>query len=196
MDRNSLRQITLKIRQQGAILILTLSIISLLPGCGQVVITTNEEVTSTPMPTPYSSLSAPSEGHDLAILGIELNPPLRYNEVLTTGRLALLVAVENRGTYLERDIPVEARLLGVSESDEILRRTTHLDVIAPGEVKIARFEILRLLPYRPTYTLVVTVLPLPEETHLSDNQRTYRFRVILPNMDERFLAPSTPLPEP
>lgn len=195
MDHNPLRRMTFRRGQRGAVLVLILFfIISLLPGCGQVVIT--EEVINTPVPTPYSILAAPNAGHDLAILGIEFDPPLRYDEVMAAGRLALLVAVENRGSYLESDILVEARLLGASESDEILRQTAHLDTIAPGEVRIARFESLRLLPYRPTYTLVVTVSPLPGETRLSDNQRTYRFRVILPNMGERPFAPSTPLPEP
>jgi len=169
-------------------LVLALSLIALLlTGCGQVVIT-KEEVTNTPVPTPYGVLTAPGGGHDLAVLGIEFNPPLRYDAVVAAGRLALLVAVENRGSYLEENVQVEARLLGLTESDEILKRTTYLDVLAPGEVKVARFENLQLLPYRPNYTLVVTVPPLPGETRLADNQRIYRFRVILPA--------STPLPEP
>ena len=148
-------------------------------GCVQVQVTDADDLTATP--TPYSEIVSPREARDLAILGIEFNPPLRYEDVVAAGRLTMMAAVENRGVSAEYDVVVEARLVGSSDSDVLVRRTERLQSIAPGEVRLVRFESMALIPYRPAYLMTVSVAPVPGETHVSDNQRSYRLAVSVPS---------------
>jgi hypothetical protein len=147
----------------------------LVAGCVQVQVTDVDRATSTP--TVYGELTPPREVRDLAILGIEFNPPLKYEEVLAAGRLTLLVAVENRGLVVENNVLVEARLADVTDSDVLARRSERLDTLAPGEVRLVRFDSLALIPYRSAYLMTVSVTPAPGETHTLDNQRSYRLAV-------------------
>ncbi len=150
----------------------------LLLGCVQVQVTGEKRDEATP--TPYGVLSSPREEHDLAILGIEFSPPLKYEEIAAAGKLALLAAVENRGSSVESNVVLEARLTGITDTDRILSRSENLPSIAPGEVGLLHFENLFLIPYRPSYVLTVIVLPVPGEVHVADNQRTYRFQIVFP----------------
>ena len=152
----------------------------LLAGCVQVQVT--DEGRDAATPTPYTELAFPREARDLAILGIEFNPPLRYEEMASLGRLALVVAVENRGQSVESDVMVEARLAGTGEADVLMRRSEQLESIAPGEVRLVKFEGLSPVPYRSAYSMTITVSTAPGETHTIDNQRTYRLSVTLPGV--------------
>jgi hypothetical protein len=158
----------------------------LLAGCVQVQVTDAGRETVTP--TPYGELTLPREVRDLAILGIEFNPPLEFQEVIAAGKVTLLVAVENRGLTVENAVVVEARLVGATETDVLVRRSDRIDALAPGEVKLVRFENMVLVPYRPAYVLTVAVSPAPGEVRLADNQRSYRLQVSIPS--------STPTPAP
>ncbi len=150
----------------------------LLAGCVQVQVTDEDRQTATP--TPYGELTSPREVHDLAILGIEFNPPLKFEEVIAAGKVTLLVAVENRGLTVENAVSVEARLVGAAETDVLVRRSDHIDTLAPGEVKLVRFDNMALVPYRPVYVLTVAVAPAPGEIRLTDNQRSYRLQLSVP----------------
>ena len=152
----------------------------LLAGCVQVQVTDEDHDPNTP--TPYSELTSPREVHDLAILGIEFNPPLEFEEVIAAGKITLLVAVENRGLTVENGVAVGARLVGANETDVLVRRTDRIDALAPGEVKLIRFENMALVPYRPAYVLTVAVSPAPGEFRLADNQRSYRLQVSIPSV--------------
>jgi hypothetical protein len=160
----------------------------LLAGCVQVQVT--DERADAATPTPYGVLASPPQDDDLAILGIEFNPPLRFEEVLAAGKLAMLVAVENRGSFTEGPVSVEAVLVGLTDADKILDRTAQLDSIAPGEVKLVRFENLSLIPYRPSFTMTVSVRAVPGETRIADNERTYRFQVVVPPAVTQAPAPA------
>jgi hypothetical protein len=151
----------------------------LLAGCVQVQVT--DEGRETVTPTPYGELTLPREVRDLAILGIEFNPPLKFQEVIAAGKVTLLVAVENRGLTVENAVVVEARLVGANETDVLVRRSDRIDALAPGEVKLVRFDNLVLVPYRPAYMLTVAVSPAPGEVRLADNQRSYRLDVSIPS---------------
>ena len=175
-------------RLSVALLMVLLATSPALAGCVQVQVTDADRPTTTP--TPYSELTSPREARDLAILGIEFNPPLRYEEVVSAGRMTMMVAVENRGLMAEADVQVEARLVGTGDGDELIRRTERVDAIAPGEVRVVGFDNLSLVPYRPAYILTVTVNPATDETRLSDNQRTYRLSVSVSSI------PATPATAP
>lgn len=151
----------------------------LLSGCVQVQVTA--EVPNAATPTPYTQLESPRESRDLAILGIEFNPPLRAEEVVAAGRLAMLVAVENRGLSEESQVVVEASLTGAGEAEALVKRSEILKSIAPGEVRLVRFESLALLPYRSAYVMTVSVPPLPNETRTADNVRSYRLSLTVPS---------------
>lgn len=165
-------------RLSVALLMTFLAASPALAGCVQVQVTDADRLANTP--TPYSELTSPREGRDLAILGIEFNPPLRYEDVAAAGRMTMLVAVENRGLQAETGVHVEARLVGASDADELARRTERLDTIAPGEVRVVQFDGLSLVPYRPSYILTVTVSPAAGESRLADNQRSYKLSVSVP----------------
>lgn len=156
----------------------------LLAGCVQVQVTDEDRETATP--TPYGELTSPREVRDLAILGMGFNPPLKFEEVIAAGKVTLLVAVENRGLTVEYGVAVEARLVGATETDVLVRRSERIDALAPGEVKLVRFENMALVPYRPAYVMTVAVSPAPGEVRLADNQRSYRLQVSIPS--------STPTP--
>jgi hypothetical protein len=166
-------------RAAVALLLALLLATPLLAGCVQVQVTDDDHDTNTP--TPYSELTSPREVRDLAILGIEFNPPLKFEEVIAAGKITLLVAVENRGLTVESGVGVEARLVGAAETDVLVRRSERIDVLAPGEVKLVRFENMALVPYRPAYMLTVAVSPAADEVHLADNQRSYRLQVSVPS---------------
>jgi hypothetical protein len=162
-----------------ALVLILLAASPALAGCAQVQVIDADRPTETP--TPYSELTSQREPRDLAILGIEFNPPLRYEEVVAAGRMTMLVAVENRGLLAEANVQVEARLVGAGDSDLLADRTEQLDVIAPGEVRLVRFDSLSLVPYRPSYLLTVIVSPAAGEANLADNQRTYKLSVSVPS---------------
>ena len=104
-----------------ALLLALLLATPLLAGCVQVQVTDAGRETVTP--TPYGELTLPREVRDLAILGIEFNPPLEFQEVIAAGKVTLLVAVENRGLTVENGVVVEARLVGATETDVLVRRS-------------------------------------------------------------------------
>jgi hypothetical protein len=151
----------------------------LLAGCVQVQVTDEEHETVTP--TPYGELTSPREARDLAILGIEFSPPLKFEEVIAAGKVTMLVAVENRGLTVENGVTVEVRLVGAGETDVLVRRSDRIDALAPGEVKLVRFENMALVPYRPAYVLTVAVSTAPGEARMADNQRSYRLQVSIPS---------------
>lgn len=150
----------------------------LLAGCVQVQVT--DEGRDAATPTPYTELAFPREARDLAILGIEFNPPLRFDEIIAARRVALVVAIENRGLAVESQVVVDAWLTGSGETQELIKRSEILESIAPGEVQLVRFESMSLLPYRSAYVMTVSVTPAPGETRTSDNQRSYRLSVSVP----------------
>ena len=151
----------------------------LVSGCAQVQVT-DEKAEDESTPTPYGVVAWPAEDHDLAILGIEFSPPLRFADVIAAGKLTLLVALENRGNSRESDVIVEARLVDSADVEIIPRRSQQLASMGPGEVKLVRFEDLAFIPYRPAYVMTVSVLPVPGEVRTIDNQRSYRFQLIVP----------------
>jgi len=119
--------------------------------------------------------------HDLAILAIDFDPPLEYEQIVVKGEQAtLLVAVENIGLQTETDVKVKTRLSASEDETPILERTCYIDAIAPGQIKIARFKDLSRIPYRQAYRLEVWVLPVPGEIGVEDNQRSYDLYITMP----------------
>jgi hypothetical protein len=119
--------------------------------------------------------------HDLAVLAIDFDPPLEYEQIMVKGEQAtLLVAVENIGLQTEADVKIKARLSAYEDDTPILEKTCHIDTIAPGQIKIARFKDISRIPYRQAYRLKVWVLPVLGEIGMANNQKSYDLYVNMP----------------
>jgi hypothetical protein len=114
--------------------------------------------------------------HDVAIMGVDFDPPLDYDQIVANGGVTLLVAVKNLGLTAESNLEVSARLFdpaGAGSSAELLNETARIRLLAPGEVRVVRFNQASDLPVRKQYELVVDLLPVPGERELRDNSRSY-----------------------
>lgn len=128
-----------------------------------------------------SKVKTPVDEHDLAVLAIDFDPPLEYEQIMVKGEQAtLLVAVENIGLQTEFGVKVKARLF-VNEGDTpILEKTCQIDVIAPGQIKIARFRDISRIPYQQAYNLKVWVLPVLGEVGMANNEKDYDLYINMP----------------
>ena len=129
----------------------------LLVGCVRMEIT--EQVPAPLNEAPVADESRSVE-HDLAILAIDFDPPLDHMELWAQReQVTLLVALENRGLFLEEEAKISAELCDLHQSDPLLRQSTTLTSLAPGEVEVVRFSGISNVPYRKGYQLEVKVSP-------------------------------------
>ena len=116
--------------------------------------------------------------HDVAVLAIDFDPSLEYEQILAKGEQAtLLVAVENLGLQTEAEVIVKVQLSANEDSIPILEKTCCIDTVAPGQIRIARFRGISRIPYRSAYRLKVWVPPIPGEIGIANNQRTYDLHI-------------------
>jgi hypothetical protein len=137
---------------------------------------------STVQPTPSPHVQDLDE-HNLAVLAVDFDPPLEYDEILAARDrgegITLLVAVENTGSVSERNAVVEAELFRGDGGELILQQQVSADAIAPGEIKLVRFKDTEI-PFSYRYQLRVRVLPVEGETRLADNVKSYDLVVTRP----------------
>jgi hypothetical protein len=158
----------------GFVLILALGTLA---GCAdvQVVDTTPAAVTSGTLTSP---LTTQSKAHNLAVLTLDFDPPLSYQQLLIRPQSAqLLVAVENRGSSTERDVIVRVELTTPEDPDMILTQAASLASIAPGEIQVASFARLGELPYHQIYHLEVMVDSVTGESNLVDNRKAFDIQI-------------------
>ena len=141
--------------------------------CSSIQIIDRTPSTVEPTPSPQAQII---DEHNLAVLAVDFDPPLEYEEILAARNrgegITLLVAVENTGLVREPDVTVEAELLRGDSGELILYQQGSLDAIAPGEIKLVRFKDAEI-PFSYRYQLKVRVLPAKGETRLSDNSKSY-----------------------
>ena len=158
--------------------IMTLASLSL-AGCAGVEIVDRAPVS--PDTLSLSKVRTPVDEHDLAVLAIDFDPSLGYEQIMVQGEQAtLLVAVENIGLQTEADVKVKARLSNYEDDTLILEKTCQIDMIAPGQIKIARFKDISRIPYRPAYRLKVWVVSVPGEVGMANNQKSYDLFINMP----------------
>ena len=123
---------------------------------------------------------ASEEGrHDLAVLAVDFDPPLDYQQLILRQRsVALLVVIENSGTVTERDVTVRARLSAPTEDDLLLTQDLRVESIAPGEIQIVRFEGLGKIPYYDAYQLEVAVDPVGGESDPGNNRKAFDIEIL------------------
>ncbi len=156
--------------------ILALVLVSLV-ACVDVEVVDKTPIASTPDAF-TSPLEVGQENHNLAVLAVDFDPPLDYQQLIVRREsLALLVAVENTGTATERDITVRAQLSTPADPEFVLTQGASVASLAPGEIKVVRFARLGEIPYHQSYYLEVAVDPVDGETDLSDNRRAFDIQI-------------------
>jgi hypothetical protein len=126
---------------------------------------------ASPVPAPTAAL----DERNLAIMGVDFDPPLEAGQILTGSGITLLVALENQGRQTEPAALVTAHLYdpdSVARAD-LAGETITVRSLAPGELRVVRFTQVNDLPVRTHYKLAVEVAPLPGERQVDDNVRTY-----------------------
>lgn len=149
----------------------------ILTGCMEVGVVDTTPESNTPVVSSSLQPSGVSE-RDLAILAVEFDPPLDYRYLsASTEPVALLVAVENKGSSTERQVAVIAELTSPEDPDLFVSQRTIVERIAPGEVQVVRFPRLDSIPYHWLYHLEVAVEPLEGEGYLSDNRKAFDIQI-------------------
>jgi hypothetical protein len=164
------------LRRLRVALLLSLLLAGFLTGCTQIRIETRPlEV----LDTVAQEVPAKPSEHDLAILAIDFDPPLdTITSIQELNGVHLLIAVENSGLAVERDLTVVVELrLENRDPSPALVRSISIDEIAPGEIKVLRLLGLSEIPIRSEYWLKVRVLQASGEEDLADNQRIYRLQL-------------------
>jgi hypothetical protein len=147
-----------------------------LAGCAEVeVIDTTPEAGEVEV---FASPLSEESKHDLAVMTVEFDPPLNYQQLIARRQsVALLVVVENRGTITEREVVVEASLTTPQDNALSITQEAIVDHIAPGEIRIVRFGRLDDIPYHETYHLEVAVEPVSGESILGNNRKAFEIQI-------------------
>jgi len=147
-----------------------------LAGCARV-----EIVDSAVISTPdfFSNRPAAGDGsHNLAVIAVDFDPPLNYQQLIIQRRsVSLLAAVENSGNSTEQDVTVWVKLSAPDDTDLSQTRRVSITSIAPGEVRVVRFAHLGEIPYHQAYHLEVMVEPVDGESDYTDNLRAFDIQV-------------------
>ena len=121
------------------------------------------------------------EYHNLAVLTVDFDPPLDYQQlILHRQSVTLLVAVENTGSYTQRDVTVRAELSTLEDAEFLLTRGASVESIAPGEIQVVHFARLGEIPYHQVYHLEVIVDPVDGESDLGDNLKAFDIQIHQP----------------
>lgn len=128
-----------------------------------------------------SSSVAAGEARDLAVISLDIDPPLRVLQVghTATNKFALLAAIDNKGKFTEREIVVRAQLRALPENDVLIERSSVISSLAPGEATTVKFVDLPSIPPRSGYELTVIVEPVPGEGITPNNSQTLPFQLVL-----------------
>lgn len=129
-----------------------------------------------PPTTPAGLATVVPADRAVGIIGVDFDPPLEYDQILTNGGVTLLVAIENRGRITESSIEVTARLRDPTareEAADLLNETVTIRSLKPGEVRVVRFTQVTELPVRERYGLVVELGAVAGEVDLGDNVHSF-----------------------
>jgi len=124
-------------------------------------------------PAPAAVQVPVRETHDVAVLSVDLDPPLGAAGQ-GNREPSLLVAVDNRGTETEKGLAVVARLTTENQAETTAKLVEHVSTLAPGEVKVVRFSGGADLPLKSSYWLTIQVEPAQGEINFANNSKTLR----------------------
>ncbi len=151
-----------------------------LSGCIQIQVIDRTPVVSEPAKE-TSKLQA--QEHNLAILGVDFDPPLDYDKIMERKKrgegVTLLVAVENTGISTEANVAVQITLSKDQDQTPFLKQSGTISSIAPGEIKIIHFKD-NDIPLSYEYHLQVDVNPVNGETQVANNRKNYDLLITKP----------------
>ncbi len=159
--------------------LLALVVTLALSGC--VKISVVDRTSTTTLPPVEAKVGSNVDEHDLAVLAIDFDPPLEYEQIMAAKEgITLLVAVENSGDSSENNVTIQAELSTDDGQIVILEDENLIPNIAPGEITIVRFKSLGDIPYRNAYRLKVWIEPVSGEARITNNQKSYDLYVTQP----------------
>ena len=165
---------------RSAVLAVALLAVIWASGCRSIQVI--DRTPSTTEPTPSTQVQN-AERHNLAVLAVDFDPPLEYDEIIALRDrgegITLLVAIENTGTTTEREVRVEVELSKAGADAPFLHKEGQIDVIAPGEIKLVRFKDAEI-PFSYSYQLTVRALPVLGEIRLGDHEKGYDLVITQP----------------
>lgn len=124
--------------------------------------------------------AADAPRHDLAVISLDLDPPLQLLQIdQSQPNVALLAAIDNLGSFTEQQVAVVATLRSQPEDEVLLQRREVVANIAPGQATLVRFTGFPSIPARSAYELTVTVEPVPDEQNLANNSETLPLQLVL-----------------
>lgn len=158
----------------AGVLVLALVVLT---GCVEVEVQDTTPAAATP-DVFTSPLQVGAQEHNLAVLTVDFDPPLDYQQLIVRDRtLTLLVAIENTGSHVEHDVTVRAQLSSPEDLDLLLTQGASVASIAPGEIKVVSLARLGEIPFHQTYYLEVGVDAVEGEMVLSDNIKGFAIQI-------------------
>jgi len=162
------------VNARGSRLLVWLLLFSvLLAACGDVQVHVQGTTTAT-TPVPTGADISDTEG-ELAIVGVDFDPPLDYLESIRQQGIMLLVAVENRGERPREGVRIYARLQYDRDERHALKRMGILPTLPPHQIVVYRFPRLYNIPARRAYTLEVRLLSPNGDKVLNKRRYTIDF---------------------
>ena len=161
-------------RRRAVTLVLLVLVSTTLLGCQpliEVVQPTSAVATLGPV-TALATVAPDQRG--VAIMGVDFDPPLEAGQLIATGGVTLLVAVENQGQIVEPSVRVTARLFDANapaRAGDLANETVTVKGLNPGELRVVRFTQVTDLPIREKYKLLIEAAPVPGEEERGTTSR-------------------------
>lgn len=147
-------------------------------GCDRVTLTPRISPTPKTLEIPGTFSALPPDEDDVAITAIDFDPPLKpYIDIGKTD-ITLLSVVENKGSKAQANVKIVAQIYG-ADNELLIKKEGEISKLAAGESRVVRLAGFSSLPLRPVYSLVVTIVPLPDELAIANNSVTYQLRLAL-----------------
>jgi len=141
-------------------------------GCGSISVADNTPTSSTPaLSSEVSDSLATGPSHDLAIMGVDFDPPLDVDRIANHEPITLVVGVSNQGNRRETNVRLTADLWSVDRSQHLLHSEQTMGSIAAGNVVPVRLVNTRTPPFLTVYHLSVDIVPVDGESNTQNNSR-------------------------
>ncbi|MHB1131207.1 MAG: hypothetical protein ACYC4L_02345 [Chloroflexota bacterium] len=151
-------------------------VVLLLAGCSGAVVLPNSNG------APVAAAAAVTDGprHDLAVISLDFDPPLRVLEIgEAKPNITLLAAIDNSGTFTEKQITVVATLRSSPDDELLVQRQQVVANLAPGQASIVSFGTLPGIPARDSYALTIAVEAAPGEDNTQNNTKTLPLQLVM-----------------
>ena len=173
-------------RRQGIFLLVALLVAPglLALGCedGKIARVAAEKAMSRQAPVTVAASRPKAPLHDLAVISLDFDPPLRLLQIdRSTTDVALLAAVDNKGESAERQVVVTATLRSQEENEVLTQRRQVVEHLSAGQATIVRFDGFARIPRRSGYVLTVTVEAVAGEADVANNTKTVPLQLVLSN---------------